>query len=860
MIRILFVFVSLLLGNSIFSQALYQVENAEKGRYSSLIVEGEVVEKTSYWNVAHTMIYTSNKIKVYKVFKGNVLSDYIEVVTTGGAVEDDAIVVSDLLELGLHEIGIFFCYPNNQNLQSVSGDALYDVYASSQGFIKYNVEGNKAADPFNRFSSITQVLYPLVEGLSGKRLQIKDGSFKIKDDRGLLRSTAAVINSFFPQTVNAGATSDPTNNQLTITGTGFGMPGGSAAVKFSDANAGVGSDIYWTVSSTSNLIVSWTDTEIKVRVPSRAGSGSVKVVDAAGVESLASFDILNVFYSILTFVRGGVEKQLNLINANGQGGYTMLYSATMTPDATATYNRALKTWVDLSGFNVKDGGSTEISRAMQDGASVVFLDNDANGAPLPAGVLAAAYSYADVCSPSANFLFRRPEFDVIIRSAYSTGTTSFANGPCPPGTNTVDLETVLLHEIGHALNLGHINDAPEGSGTTRNPQKLMYFAVSNGVKRTSPDASAYQGSLYTCASNPTLNFGPCTAITAHQQLPLIRDAKDECPLIFPSSPTQQGTQVTFDLAHATSNSFRDPQYTNVLCNSNGTNVTNNLYYVLKTDASGSLTINVSDFTIYTEEAAACAGTGGPAGRLGFYKVTSCPVGQDFPAVMNCQLITGNGVLPIISGLTGNTNYLMYVDGRLNSKVSFKLTLGGSTLPIKLESFSGEMKGPINEIKWKISSYADVNKVVLERSSNGREFTPIKPYGNVFDLAKEYFYSDTHPYAGSNYYRLATYNKDGSVQYSKVILLERKEKIKFNIFPNPVADNIKISITAVEDLGSVQLKLFNLVGQLLLMKTSKVTNGTTNLEVKAGSLSAGLYRLVISDKNNTILVSRNFQKL
>ena len=54
---------------------------------------------------------------------------------------------------------------------------------------------------------------------------------------------------------------------------------------------------------------------------------------------------------------------------------------------------------------------------------------------------------------------------------------------------------------------------------------------------------------------------------------------------------------------------------------------------------------------------------------------------------------------MIPGLAANTNYLIYVDGGQNAKATFKLILGGNALPIKLESFTGEVKGKMNERRW-----------------------------------------------------------------------------------------------------------------------------------------------------------------
>src|SRR5687767_4699091 len=101
----------------VFSQ-LYKVENTEKEQNATLIVEGKVVEQTSFWNPQHTMIFTSNKITVYKRFKGELTSANIEVMTIGGSVGDESIHASDMLELSNGEIGVFFCFPNHGNVLS----------------------------------------------------------------------------------------------------------------------------------------------------------------------------------------------------------------------------------------------------------------------------------------------------------------------------------------------------------------------------------------------------------------------------------------------------------------------------------------------------------------------------------------------------------------------------------------------------------------------------------------------------------------------------------------------------------------------------------------------------------------------
>ena len=98
---------------------------------------------------------------------------------------------------------------------------------------------------------------------------------------------------------------------------------------------------------------------------------------------------------------------------------------------------------------------------------------------------------------------------VIRNNKVSLGSTTFTVGPCFPANNDIDLETVILHELGHAVNLAHINDSYEGSFIPNlNPSKLMHYAVVNYVNRRSLDYSAFTGAKY-CTKKENNNYGNC---------------------------------------------------------------------------------------------------------------------------------------------------------------------------------------------------------------------------------------------------------------------------------------------------------------------------------------------------------------
>jgi len=85
------------------SAQLYKIELNEKVNKASLIVEGKVIAKRSFWNDAQTMIFTANTIKVYKLFKGALSDKTIEIVTQGGSVDNRAVIASDLLQLDINK-------------------------------------------------------------------------------------------------------------------------------------------------------------------------------------------------------------------------------------------------------------------------------------------------------------------------------------------------------------------------------------------------------------------------------------------------------------------------------------------------------------------------------------------------------------------------------------------------------------------------------------------------------------------------------------------------------------------------------------------------------------------------------------
>jgi PKD domain/Secretion system C-terminal sorting domain/IPT/TIG domain len=466
---------------------LREIPLAQRANASSLIVEGKVLAQTSFWNDQHTMIYTASTIDVYKIFKGSFTGTQIEVISEGGTVGLNRITVEPSLELSSDEVGVFTCEAVSHvkgTITRASSIPLFEVYSSVQGFIKYDLETNTATDPFSTYNDIENEVFGTILPTGQQYTTVQ--AFNRTSNRINPNFNVAAITGFNPSTVTAG-----TGTTITITGTAFGATRGTGSVGFK--NADDGGATYFTALATD--YVSWNNTQIVVRVPSGAGTGTIQVTQGTTSTSSATLTVNYNHLNVQFDPGAGLQHfETDHINDNGTGGYTwrMNTGFDASTSARASFMRAFDTWRCNTSVNWSIGATTSINDALSDGTNVICFDNTA---PLGAGFLGVCYSYWSGCAAMSSIVWYVDELDIIFDEGSNISPLTWQFGPSLPSGSQYDFETVAVHELGHGHQLGHVIA----------PGAIMHYAISNGSSNRSLGSNDLAGGNYVQAKSVVVN-------------------------------------------------------------------------------------------------------------------------------------------------------------------------------------------------------------------------------------------------------------------------------------------------------------------------------------------------------------------
>ena len=172
------------------------------------------------------------------------------------------------------------------------------------------------------------------------------------------------------------------------------------------------------------------------------------------------------------------------------------------------------------------------------------------------------------------------------------------------------------------------------------------------------------------------------------------------------------------------------------------------------------------------------------------------------------------------------------------------------LPSEELSFNGRGAGSMVELEWKTLFERDCKEFEIQRSQNLMEFEPIgvEPAVGQSDSPIRYFYSDRAPMPGINYYRLKKLDRDGKVQYSRVVDVVFDSGYPFvEISPNPALPNLIRLRTFMVDPR--RLRLVNLLGQDIPVRTLVYDAGGWTELIPFYPLASGIYLVILEQEGS-----------
>jgi glucose/arabinose dehydrogenase len=226
---------------------------------------------------------------------------------------------------------------------------------------------------------------------------------------------------------------------------------------------------------------------------------------------------------------------------------------------------------------------------------------------------------------------------------------------------------------------------------------------------------------------------------------------------------------------------------------------------------------------------------------------------------NVWLINPNGAggwnIRMQSGMPGSISSF----GESENGTLYAVSLGGNiykvdvttVLPLSLLSFSGTKQTGFNELKWTVAASQDINRFIIEYSSNGSawnvagEVTALNQPGN-----QQYSFRHYTSETGKLFYRLQIEENNGTSRYSPVISINGKEDAVIKVFPTLLTGHLLQVVAEKEVTG---IKIMDSNGRVVLAKQMNGQQGF--FTVSLPELSRGLYwvRVETRSGNETVKI-------
>jgi hypothetical protein len=212
--------------------------------------------------------------------------------------------------------------------------------------------------------------------------------------------------------------------------------------------------------------------------------------------------------------------------------------------------------------------------------------------------------------------------------------------------------------------------------------------------------------------------------------------------------------------------------------------------------------------------------------------------------------TGTNLLIPLVSTTVAGNIVAFVASMSNIANGYYTIIYSSTaiiLPVQLTDFEAIRESGSSLLKWSVTTASDPARFDIERSTDAVQYNVIGsvPGNTAGNLSGEYSFTDGHPVAGANYYRLKMTDLEGNFIYSGIRSLDFSAvpASSFPLYPNPATDQLNVDMTGVagpvdmlviDARGTVVRTVSFSAGGVLTVPVRDLANGLYFVEIRFGS--------------------------
>lgn len=173
-------------------------------------------------------------------------------------------------------------------------------------------------------------------------------------------------------------------------------------------------------------------------------------------------------------------------------------------------------------------------------------------------------------------------------------------------------------------------------------------------------------------------------------------------------------------------------------------------------------------------------------------------------------------------------------------------VGALILPVELILFNGKYENSAIKLNWVTASEQNVATFIIEKSKDGFSFVELvkKEGGGNSSSIRSYFFTDNHPFAGLNYYRLYAVTYDGKKEIVGGIVSVEADDLQvfaFNsIQPMPAKDKIVISVNSDTEDTESELFIFDISGRQIYKENRPLFTGKNEIAMDIAFLNKGVY--------------------